>query len=552
MQKLNKKQIREAFEKTIKEILMERILGQGESFTDYTPEEKERNFEYLRTGNGRTPEERNPSYAAALKAAQERMAKKKAGLTEKRKDGMPDKANDAILRQVSSIEEENKSGIHIDPKNKGKFTKTKQETGKTTSELLKSKNPKTAQRANFARMAKRHFKPLKEEQDKTSDNDISKQWKVRHQAFTALRSMGYTDIMGDRNDLRILTMKVDGPSDRDRIFRVLSKWLGVDNNHEMAVVVVPDRSNTSYVCKINLPEWTHTYIAREKRINESMLRSIVSESIRNVLMEAHLKVVDNIEDIKEYVRLTWKSPNDIWWIEIDSRKKDHINYNKRNAGDGKKKWWNRVKGPDGLQNKNIAGYAIVRGRTAEDAAKSIDNMIVHLNPWAEKDAGSKELYSNGGCEAIKTACRMFFARAYITVNQRDILSTVDRARQDRKQGLFKGREFHHRAGQIKTGTDSSGFNWTVDRPNGVVDCDIDNAQAQAWLDNYFKQQGVTVQFRKPSHDGMHYVISIEDAKKCDFDYILRSLRKYDTNNVKGDPPVLFKPDARLILYSAVG
>lgn len=55
------------------------------------------------------------------------------------------------------------SKIDIDPKNKGKFTATQKRTGKTTSELCHSKNKLTAKRANFARMAKRGWKPLKEE-----------------------------------------------------------------------------------------------------------------------------------------------------------------------------------------------------------------------------------------------------------------------------------------------------------------------------------------------------------------------------------------------------
>ena len=58
---------------------------------------------------------------------------------------------------------ESKSGIHIDPENKGKFNATKKRTGKSTEELTHSKNPLTRKRANFARMAKRGWKPLKDE-----------------------------------------------------------------------------------------------------------------------------------------------------------------------------------------------------------------------------------------------------------------------------------------------------------------------------------------------------------------------------------------------------
>lgn len=56
--------------------------------------------------------------------------------------------------------EEERSTIHIKEKNKGKFNATKARTGKSTEELTHSKNPITRKRANFARMAKRGWKPL--------------------------------------------------------------------------------------------------------------------------------------------------------------------------------------------------------------------------------------------------------------------------------------------------------------------------------------------------------------------------------------------------------
>lgn len=48
-----------------------------------------------------------------------------------------------------------KSGIHIKPENKGKFTATKKATGKTTEELTHSKNPLTRKRAQFALNARK-------------------------------------------------------------------------------------------------------------------------------------------------------------------------------------------------------------------------------------------------------------------------------------------------------------------------------------------------------------------------------------------------------------
>ena len=48
-----------------------------------------------------------------------------------------------------------KSGIHIKPENKGKFTAYKKRTGKTTEEALHSKDPHVRQMANFARNQKK-------------------------------------------------------------------------------------------------------------------------------------------------------------------------------------------------------------------------------------------------------------------------------------------------------------------------------------------------------------------------------------------------------------
>lgn len=62
-----------------------------------------------------------------------------------------------IINNINNIIELLKKGgsIHINPKNKGKFTATKKRTGKTTEELTHSKNPLTRKRAIFAQNAKK-------------------------------------------------------------------------------------------------------------------------------------------------------------------------------------------------------------------------------------------------------------------------------------------------------------------------------------------------------------------------------------------------------------
>lgn len=277
---------------------------------------------------------------------------------------------------------------------------------------------------------------------------------------------------------------------------------------------------------------------------------VINEAQRNLLFalnEDHLKVVDNIDAVIKMVGDEWVSQDDVWWIKIEARLKDYMNRNKRNPR-GRQIYWKRESHRDGTNRENHVGYVIVRGNTKEACINSIRNAVVHLNPWAARELGTSSVYSNGNAEAIKLVCHKFFARSYITLNKRSMGETIKKAKQDKETGMFKGREFHHRVGQTRSGIDSSGVNWTVKRPYGLIDCDVDNTRAQAELDAYLANNGVTPIMKRQSHDGMHYVIRIEDAKGLDFSFMDR----YSTNNRKGDPNVLFKPDANIMVYSAVG
>lgn len=84
-------------------------------------------------------------------------------VSKRRKKATPEERAEARRRLgIPEPEKVAEESIDIDPKNKGKFTATKKATGKSTEELTHSKNPLTRKRANFAKMAKRHWKPLKE------------------------------------------------------------------------------------------------------------------------------------------------------------------------------------------------------------------------------------------------------------------------------------------------------------------------------------------------------------------------------------------------------
>ena len=277
--------------------------------------------------------------------------------------------------------------------------------------------------------------------------------------------------------------------------------------------------------------------------------NIVTEAVGR-LLEDHLAVVDNIDNIIEMVGEQWTSPDDVWWIKFDSRLKDFRNYNKRSNGLKPPMWWAPQSKVDSTSRENHVGYVIVRGHTKEDCQDSIRNAVVHLNPWAARKLKTNLVYSRGNAEAIRTVCNTFFARAYITINHRSMDNTIQRAKSDKqnKYNPFRDREFHHRIGQARTGVDASGVNWTLLRPYGLVDCDVDNEKAQAELEQYFKDNNVDVKMKRQSHDGMHYIIPIDQAKNLNFDF----MDKYSTNNRRGDPNVLFKPDANIIVYSPVG
>jgi len=277
------------------------------------------------------------------------------------------------------------------------------------------------------------------------------------------------------------------------------------------------------------------------------LQMIIENMVRQQLFESHLQIVDNIDEIIDMIGKHWKSNDDVWWIKIDSRLKDFKGYNRRNPGK-RQKFWSRVNFVDGTRRENHVGYVIIRGATKEACQDSLRNAVVHLNPWAAKMCGSDTVYSNGNAEALKMVCNRFFARSYITINKRSMESTIKISRLDKQKGLFKGREFHHRVGQTRTGIDATGRNWEKERPLGLIDCDIDDPTAQAKLDDYLKKNNVNIILRKPSHDGMHYIVPIDDVRGLDFSF----LDKYATNNRPGDPNVLFKPDANLLVYSAVG
>ena len=82
--------------------------------------------------------------------------------------------NEAVKYTKQALRE--KSDIHINPENKGKFTATKQRTGKSTEELTHSKNPLTRKRAVFAQNAKKWNKKGVNEEEQPNQFQQKPNW----------------------------------------------------------------------------------------------------------------------------------------------------------------------------------------------------------------------------------------------------------------------------------------------------------------------------------------------------------------------------------------
>ena len=76
--KVNDAILRNIVSECIRKCLKERVLGPNDSFTPYTAKDREENFPPFYGGGNPDPKKRNPSYAKALAAAEERRRQKEA------------------------------------------------------------------------------------------------------------------------------------------------------------------------------------------------------------------------------------------------------------------------------------------------------------------------------------------------------------------------------------------------------------------------------------------------------------------------------------------
>ena len=255
-----------------------------------------------------------------------------------------------------------------------------------------------------------------------------------------------------------------------------------------------------------------------------------------MILGLNISVIDNINDVIDFVMMNWESSDDVWWLNIDVRLKDINNYNR--CHDTGKKVWYMKSIIDSTSGENHVGYVIVRGRNVEECIGSILNAIVILYPWSAKEYGSRYVYSSGNGEAIKDVCNFFYARAYITLNKRSMKDVVAESRRIRCSGI---------------GDNVRVFQRVIGRSReiglyGLIDCDVNDYGGNNELNDYLRENNVSVLIDRPSPCGFHKVIRSKDADGLDFGF----MDKYSTNNKPYDRNTKFKPDASFLVYSALG
>ena len=273
-------------------------------------------------------------------------------------------------------------------------------------------------------------------------------------------------------------------------------------------------------------------------ITESQFNELFPDK-KDVLYE-HVNILNGVKLAEDIIREEWTSPDDFWFIQITQRKKDFRNYNARHGGTSK--WWNRVPSIDGSSRENFAGYGIVQGNTVDEAVNSLKNVTVKLNDWAAKIIGTPTVPSNGAIEGVISVCDKLWARAYMTINKRSMSLIQGLVKKDvaRGRGL---RSFEKHSSEPYTGYGSE-----KTHPMTLIDNDIDDQKAWDDMEKLVKSKGYTPFRSTLSHDGKHFLYKTPDIEKIDFS----QFNRYSTNNKPGDPPVLVKRDAKIILYSPCG
>lgn len=262
------------------------------------------------------------------------------------------------------------------------------------------------------------------------------------------------------------------------------------------------------------------------------------------LLTEHMNEVYQLDTAISLIEKQWSSPDDFWYVYISQRYKDNLN-NFQKA---------RVASSHGYR-VNFIAWGIVSGNTKTEAINNLKHIDMNINDEFQTELSTKGnrikvVHSYRDISGVILLCNKFNARCYMTINKRSMTDANNYAQDLKARGKEKGKEFQFAAGRQMTHDDRN-IKWTVIRPWGLIDCDIDDPKVQAELEAYLAKNNIKYEFKYESHDGMHYLFSTRDAEKLDFSYFDK-YRPGGNTRRKSDPMVLFKGDACMMVYSACG
>ena len=283
-------------------------------------------------------------------------------------------------------------------------------------------------------------------------------------------------------------------------------------------------------------------------LTEGQLKYILGVGSKIALNE-HVNEIYNVNAGIKLIDAQWESPDDFWYIYITQRKKDNRDtFVKNHNASGSKTF-----------GDNYIAYGIVQGNTKDEAIECLKNIKMNINrEYYDKISNKGNIVTSVEStsfpiQSIVMLCNRFNARCYMAVNKRSMSETTGYADSLKRRGMERGREFQFAAGRKMVHNDPTS-EWTKKRPYGLIDCDIDDPQAQKELEDLLAQNNIPIFDKYPSHDGMHYVLNSRDAERLDFTRFDKVYRKGNAAPTRknSDPMVLFKGDACILLYSACG
>ena len=295
----------------------------------------------------------------------------------------------------------------------------------------------------------------------------------------------------------------------------------------------------------------------------------------NKILTEHVDTVFNLDIAAKIIRDTWESPDDYWYISILQRRKD----NDQVVDDFGKSIFvsqsNRQKFDGGNERANAIGYAIISGRTMEEALNALYCPTVNIFPIWINTLGMGRVIKCGDnkIENIVRICDTLNARAYMNIYKK---SYIENSSREPGTDLMTPVKIQQLRGKSDFDSKEKVFNFYSSRSNKpsapfyLVDCDLEDNASQNKVVSILKKYGITPDYQYQTHNGCHFIFDIRKlnlgAKEAK--HVLKNL-KYEFESTFGviNPDakvdakginktqlsdVELEHDKKMILYSSVG